>query len=482
MRDNKSTNDAAFVRRVLLYSVFLLLCAVLAVLLIVSNLNQAKVFCVNALTSINLFESAIEIASGIDDEPMSLNCRYELGEKLSSKGRYEQAAELYSSLAGYRNSEELLLENLYFHADKLYSSGEFETALEVFQGLGNHEDAADKVSSCSYAMAEKFLEDGDYLRAISAFIVLGEYSDAQQRAYDAALVYCGDAGRAKMIVNSGGLSPESVEKAAFITEKRSTLPLGSLAAGSYHTLFLRTDATVAACGDNSKGQCNVGSWEDIIQVCAGAEHSLALRRDGTVLAVGSNEYGQCDVGSWKNVVSVAAGDNDSLALLADGSVLYCGSHDYENISSADDIKKIFAGSYGAAAISSQGRLLSSHKTVTAENPQLLLELIIGTGSSAALYADGRCIADFLPDEAWQDIITACRGANAFVAVDINGQVKSHFFRSSDALDFSTLPDVQLCAAGTEHYVFLCSDGGLRAFGDNSFGQCNVDTLSSDANQ
>jgi len=33
-----------------------------------------------------------------------------------------------------------------------------------------------------------------------------------------------------------------------------------VAAGTEHTVGLKSDGTVVAVGDNSSGQCNVGSW------------------------------------------------------------------------------------------------------------------------------------------------------------------------------------------------------------------------------
>ena len=49
---------------------------------------------------------------------------------------------------------------------------------------------------------------------------------------------------------------------------------------------------------NSDGQCDVGTWTDIVQVAAGWLHTIGLRHDGTVVAVGYNDYGQCNVGGW----------------------------------------------------------------------------------------------------------------------------------------------------------------------------------------
>lgn len=36
-------------------------------------------------------------------------------------------------------------------------------------------------------------------------------------------------------------------------------------------------------------------------IAAGRGHTVGLKLDGTVVAVGDNTYGQCDVGSWRNI-------------------------------------------------------------------------------------------------------------------------------------------------------------------------------------
>jgi alpha-tubulin suppressor-like RCC1 family protein len=61
---------------------------------------------------------------------------------------------------------------------------------------------------------------------------------------------------------------------------------------------LQDNATVIAVGNNASGQCDVGDWEDIIQVAAGGYHTVALKDDGTVVAVGLDDNGQCAVSGW----------------------------------------------------------------------------------------------------------------------------------------------------------------------------------------
>jgi alpha-tubulin suppressor-like RCC1 family protein len=55
-------------------------------------------------------------------------------------------------------------------------------------------------------------------------------------------------------------------------------------------------------GDNGYGQCNVGNWTDITRVAAGSYHTVGLKSDGTVVAVGDNFHGQCNVRGWMLIV------------------------------------------------------------------------------------------------------------------------------------------------------------------------------------
>ena len=103
-----------------------------------------------------------------------------------------------------------------------------------------------------------------------------------------------------------------------------------IAAGSYHSLFLREDGTVAAWGRNSSNQCDVLSGlKDVIAIEAGGYHSLALQENGTVAAWGSNIKNQLDVPSGlKDVIAIEAGLYHSLALQADGTVVAWGWSKY----------------------------------------------------------------------------------------------------------------------------------------------------------
>ena len=61
----------------------------------------------------------------------------------------------------------------------------------------------------------------------------------------------------------------------------------SVAAGSRHTVALRTDGSVVAWGDYSFGHTDVpNGLKDVTAIAAGSRHTVALRTDGSVVAWG----------------------------------------------------------------------------------------------------------------------------------------------------------------------------------------------------
>ena len=79
----------------------------------------------------------------------------------------------------------------------------------------------------------------------------------------------------------------------------------SVAAGTYHTVGLRSDGNVVATGDNASGQCNTGNWTGISQVAAGTYHTVALKSDGGVVAAGL----ETELAEWNLLVS----DSESIS-------------------------------------------------------------------------------------------------------------------------------------------------------------------------
>ena len=78
-----------------------------------------------------------------------------------------------------------------------------------------------------------------------------------------------------------------------------------MAAGTDHTIGLRSDGTVVAVGHNDYGQCAVSGWTDIVAIAASESHSVGVRSNGTVVATGGDlyeNYDACSVSDWKDIL------------------------------------------------------------------------------------------------------------------------------------------------------------------------------------
>lgn len=93
-----------------------------------------------------------------------------------------------------------------------------------------------------------------------------------------------------------------------------------LACGENHTVFLKSDGTVACWGNNTYGQCTVpGGLTSIIAVDAGDNHTIALKSDGTVYAWGRNNHNQTSIPAGLNAKIISAGGDFCAAIRSSSS-------------------------------------------------------------------------------------------------------------------------------------------------------------------
>ena len=106
-------------------------------------------------------------------------------------------------------------------------------------------------------------------------------------------------------------------------------------AGRDHTVLLRSDGKVVACGSNRGGQCSIPSLDKGLsysQVSAGQWHTVLLRSDGDAVACGLNSiHDECSIPPLEVGLSysqVSAGDSHTVLLRSDGQAVACGkNHD-----------------------------------------------------------------------------------------------------------------------------------------------------------
>ncbi|WP_395739382.1 choice-of-anchor D domain-containing protein [Prosthecobacter sp.] len=247
--------------------------------------------------------------------------------------------------------------------------------------------------------------------------------------------------------------------------------------GSYHSLAVCSDGTTAAWGYNNYGQLGNNSLSStssipvavttsgtalagktVIAVSGGSYHSVALCSDSTVAAWGKNSTGQLGNGGFgtslvplsvsaagvlagKTVTAAAGGGSHSVALCSDGSVVAWGSNNNGQLGNDGSIIPIMP-----IPVATAGTLLSG-KTVIAH--------AVGGNHSLGLCSDGTLAA-------WGLNANGQLGNNSTINTSVPVAVTT-----SGVLAGKTVIAV---SAGASHSLALCSDGTVAAWGLNSTGQ------------
>jgi alpha-tubulin suppressor-like RCC1 family protein len=265
--------------------------------------------------------------------------------------------------------------------------------------------------------------------------------------------------------------PVAVNTASGLSGKTVT----AIAAGLYHTLALCSDGTLAAWGDNAYGQLGNNSTTDspvpaavvqtgvlsgktVTAVEAGSYHSLVLCSDGTLAAWGygyNGELGnngaspssvpvavvQNGVLAGKTITAVAAGGFHNLALCSDGTMTAWGASFYGELGGNNTARSLVP-----ALVLPTGALAG--RTPVA--------LAAGYDASMAICSDGTLAA-------WGfDLFGELGDGGPLGYSQVPGAVNQ-----SGVLAGKT---VTAMSAGTDHTLALCSDGTLAAWGSNASGQ------------
>jgi alpha-tubulin suppressor-like RCC1 family protein len=239
----------------------------------------------------------------------------------------------------------------------------------------------------------------------------------------------------------------------------------NIAAGLYHSLFLKPDGSLWAMGQNDVGQLGDGTQNNtnrpeqivpsgVIAVAAGGQHSLFLKSDGSLWAMGYDAFGQLGNGTNTsavnsrpeqivsgNVTAIAAGSYHSLFLVSGGSLWTMGR----------DVE----GELG------DGNFVNGINTPEQIVPSGVTAIAGGESHSLFLKSDGSLWA---------------MGDNT------DGQLGDGTLTSTNRPEQIVSNGVIAIAAGFNHSLFLKSDGSLWAMGSDGYGQLGIGKYNSGTNR
>lgn len=99
---------------------------------------------------------------------------------------------------------------------------------------------------------------------------------------------------------------------------------GKVLAAYNHSIALRRDGTLVSAGDNTFGQCEVGSLRQIIYVATGMKNTVAVDSAGNVHLLGEESAGMEAAASWEKTTFLYIGSNFLCGIGAEGEVRGAG--------------------------------------------------------------------------------------------------------------------------------------------------------------
>ena len=258
-----------------------------------------------------------------------------------------------------------------------------------------------------------------------------------------------------------------------------------ISAGERHTVGLKSDGTVVAVGDSGHGQCNVGSWTNIVQVAAGDYRTVGLKSNGTVVAVGANDYGECNTGGWTNMVQVSTGGYHTVGLRSNGTVAAVGDNGIGqcNVGSWTNIVQVAAGLYHTVGVKSDGTVVAvgynDQGQCNVGSWTNIVQVAAGLYHTVGVKSDGTVVAVGYNNHGqcnvggWTDIIHVAAGWYHTAGTKSDGTVVAVGPNWWDMCNVSSWADIVQVGAGAYHTVGVNSDGTVVAVGANLWGQCYV---------
>ncbi len=314
----------------------------------------------------------------------------------------------------------------------------------------------------------------------------------------------GDGSLWVMGMNDNGQLGDGSINAAYAPERIVASGVTAMAGGSSHSLFVKSDGSLWAMGYNAYGQLGDGTYgpspshstnlpeqvvaSGVTAVAAGLFHSLFLKSDGSLWGMGRNNAGQLGIGNYTDTnrpvqivpsgvtaIATLSYSSHSLFLKSDGSLWAMGANGqgqlgngtYSNTNRPQQIVEsnvtaIAAGSMHSLFRKSDGSLwgLGTIGYYYTNRPQLIVVsnvTAIAAGANHSLFgmSDGSLWA-------W--------GADNYGQLGDDRTTSSVYYPERIVWPYGSMPMVTAVAGGYWHSLFITADGALWGMGYGWYGQ------------
>ena len=291
-----------------------------------------------------------------------------------------------------------------------------------------------------------------------------------------------------------------------------------VAAGGEHSLFLKSDGSLWAMGENDEGQLSDGTYNNtnrpeqivatnVMAIAAGSDHSLFLKRDGSLWAMGYNGYGELGDGTYgtapyyatnrpelivaSNVTAIAAGGSHSLFLKSDGSLWVMGNNQYGQLGDgtynntnrpeqivATNVTAIAAGGLHSLFLKSDGSLWAMGDNQSGELGDGTYNTVkpFGTNQPQQIVATN---VTAIAAGGLHSLFLKSDGSLWAMGDNYYGQLGDGTYNQTNQPEQIVATNVTAIAAGEYHSLFLKSDGSLWAMGYNGYGELGDGTDDND---
>ena len=312
--------------------------------------------------------------------------------------------------------------------------------------------------------------------------------------------------------NTGELGDGSTIDKSTPVQVTSLSGITAVSAGNGHSIFLKNDSTVWACGWNGYGELGDGTTVDestpvqvsgltaITAIAATTGiHSLFLKKDGTVWACGKNDYGQLGIGTIDNnphptpvqisslsgITAIATGGNHSFFLKSNGTVWTCGYNGYGQLGDGTGVNQSIpvqvsslTGIIAMAGGMNHSLFLKNNNSVWTCGANAAGQLGDGTTTDRATPVQVTSLSGIIGIAGGQNHSLFLKNNGTVWACGYNGYgqlADGTTVDKSTPVQASSLGGITAIAAGHFHSLFLQS-GTVWTCGENNYGQLGDATL------